>query len=213
MRLDAQSTGRQLAVDQRDLRQLTFDTADSSWPTLSLDAKLVAYQSDRDHPGRYDIRAADERWLRDPPDDRRRRSHARPRETARGSSSSQRPAAGRTKCPRLWRARLIAPPQETQLFHRTVRNWLTPTHLRAGLRRSMAGGDAHAVGDDFALINTGHSGSPTQRLALFSQKKGQPETREWWSFPIDGSPPRQLNWVRWAGEHRDSGPNGRSRIV
>jgi hypothetical protein len=48
----------------------------------------------------------------------------------------------------------------------------------------------------------------SKRLALFSQKKGQPETREWWSFPIDGSPPRQLNWVRWAGEHRYAGtPN------
>jgi hypothetical protein len=37
------------------LRQLTFDAGDSSYPTVSSDGKLVAYQSDRAGPGRYDI--------------------------------------------------------------------------------------------------------------------------------------------------------------
>src|SRR5262249_5479475 len=40
------------------------------------------------------------------------------------------------------------------------------------------------------------------RLAVFAQKAGKPETREWYSVPANGDPPRQLNWVRWAGEHQ-----------
>ena len=38
-----------------NFRQLTFDSRDSSWPSLSPDAKLVTYESDRAAPGHYDI--------------------------------------------------------------------------------------------------------------------------------------------------------------
>ena len=37
------------------MRQLTFDSGDSSWPSLSPDAKLVTYESDRAESGHYDI--------------------------------------------------------------------------------------------------------------------------------------------------------------
>jgi serine/threonine protein kinase len=51
--LQPASTGP--ALQSQNLRQLTFDSGESSFPALSPDAKFVAYQSDRAGPGRYDI--------------------------------------------------------------------------------------------------------------------------------------------------------------
>jgi eukaryotic-like serine/threonine-protein kinase len=194
-------------------RQLTFDSADTGAPTLSPDSKLVAYHSNREDPGRYDI------WLQQtaggPGAVRLTRApgnHRNPvfsRDGLKVYFQSTGPPQGIYEVVTLGgESRLLVPdgtnPQvspdgRTLAYRSTAGAFVIPT----------SGGEPKPLMNGFSLAGPGPIWFPDSKaVAVGAQKTGDPQSREWWTFPIDGSSPTPLNWTRWAGDNQFFGaPN------
>lgn len=193
----------------RNLRQLTFDTGESVYASLSPDAKLVAYQSDRAGPGRYDIwvqqtsGGAPLRLTKDPGD------HRRPAFSGDGSKiyfESTGPPQGIYEVSALGGdPRLLVADARTPSVSpdgRSIAYYALPTQQLS--INSFSGGEARAIGAGLAVIGSYKPiwSADSQQIFIFGQKAGQPETREWWAVPSSGGSSEQLRWAHWAGEHR-----------
>jgi len=192
----------------RNLRQLTFDAGESSFPSLSPDAKLVAYQSDRAGPGRYDIwvqqtSGGSPLQLTKPPGD-----HRRPAFSGDGSKiyfESTGPPQGIYEVsvlggePRLIAAGARTPsisPDGRTLSYFTVAQQLSviPT----------SGGEPRLLASDISSIGTfqPYWSLDSQHIFIWGQKTGRPETREWYAISFKDGTSEQLDWAHWAAEHR-----------
>jgi Tol biopolymer transport system component len=190
------------------LRQLTFDAGNSSSPSLSPDGKLVAYQSDRGGTGRHDIwvqqtsGGAPIRLTAEPG------NHVFPLFSGDGSKvyfESTGPPAGIYEVSALGgEARMIAAGGFAAALSHDGKHLTFITRPGAGLQvMSMPGGEPRAIAQEFSMLGARPVWfADSARVAMFAQKTGQPETREWWSFPLSGGAPRQLNWIRWATEQQ-----------
>jgi Tol biopolymer transport system component len=189
------------------LRQLTHDNADTSFPALSRDAKLVAYQSDRAEPGKYDI------WVQQtvggPPIRITKDANAAlPVFSADGSKiyftswslSPQGiyevPALGGE--PRLMVADAKSPsvsPDGASIAYRSVisgQHYIMPA----------GGGQPRPIAPEFVECpDTAPIWSPDGRQILFNGfKKYHLETWEWWVAPISGGNPERTGWLEVASQ-------------
>ena len=199
-------------VQNRHLVQLTFDAGESSFPSLSPDAKLVAFQSDRAGPGRFDI------WVQ-------QTAGGSPLRLTTGTGSYRHPVFSHDGSkiyfestgtpqgiyeisalggdPRLVVASARGP--TLSLDGRLMAYFSLPS-LQILIRPS-AGGEAHAIGPGLSILGgvTPIWFDDAQYVAAFAQKTGQPETREWWAIPVENGEAMRLSWARWATEHHHIG--------
>jgi serine/threonine protein kinase len=205
--------------NRSNLRQLTHDNADTSFPALSRDAKLVAYQSDRAEPGKYDI------WVQQtvggPPIRITKDADAAlPVFSADGSKvyftswslSPQGiyevPALGGE--PRLIVADAKSPsvsPDGASIAYRSVR---TGQHYIMGTE----GGQSQLIAPEFIeYVDTPPIWSPDGREILFAgfkrdhrtlaaQTTFMPdrETFDWWVAPTSGNNPERTGWAEWGAK-------------
>jgi serine/threonine protein kinase len=190
---------------QTHLRQLTYDAADTGYPALSPDAKLVAYQSDRSDPGKYDI------WVQQtaggPAIRITKDADAQlPVFSADGSkiyfTSWAMSPQGIYELPALGgEPRLIAadakspsssPDGGSIAYH-------SPTSGQLYILRT-AGGQPRSVAAGFLdYEDTPPIWSPDNRHILFlGYKIGHPETYEWWVAPVEGGSPELTGWQKWS---------------
>jgi Tol biopolymer transport system component len=195
------------------LRQLTFDSADTGAPTLSPDAKLVAYHSNREDAGRYDIWVQQTaggpgavRLTKAPGD---HRNPAFSRDGLKVYFQSTGPPQGIYEVATLGgESRLVvadgtnpqvSPDGRTLAYRSTSGAYVVPTSR----------GEPKPLMNGFSPTGPGPIWFPDSKaVAASAQKTGDPQSREWWTFPVDGSTPTPLNWTRWAGENQFFGaPN------
>ena len=193
----------------RNLRQLTYDEGTTIYPSLSPDAKLVAYQSDRAGPGRYDI------WVQQTSGGSAIRltkgpgSHGWPTFSADGSTiyyQSTGPPQGIYEIsalggePRLIAADGILPavsPDGKYIVY------LGPPSYTQVFVAPASGGVPHAVAQDFSASGLRPIWSPdSQRFVFIGFRTGEPETLEWWLVPAAGGTPQQVSWDHWAAQHK-----------
>jgi Tol biopolymer transport system component len=202
-------------VQNRHLVQLTFDAGESSFPSLSPDAKLVAFQSDRAGPGRFDI------WVQ-------QTAGGSPLRLTTGTGSYRHPVFSNDGSKIYFEStgtpqgiyemsalggdpRLVvasARGQTLSLDGRLMAYFSLPS-LQIHIRPS-AGGEAHAIGPGLSILGglTPIWFDDAQYVAAFAQKTGQPETREWWAIPVENGEAMRLSWSRWAAEHHHIGLPG-----
>ena len=199
----------------RNLRQLTYDEGTTGFPALSPDAKLVAYQSDRAGPGRFDI------WVQQTSGGSAIRltkgpaTHEHPVFSGDGSKvyfDSSGPPQGIYEISALGgEPRLIAAdgmwPRVSPDGRSIAYGGLLSHQL---LVVPASGGEPHAVAPDFtARIAIRPVWSPDSRMLITNGfKTGQPETTEGYLVPVSGGTPRQLDWAHWAAEHKVNGATG-----
>jgi serine/threonine protein kinase len=192
----------------RNLRQLTFDAGETVYPSLSPDAKLLAYQSDRAGPGRYDI------WVQ-------QTSGGAPLRLTKAPGDHRRPAFSREGSKIYFES--TGPPQgiyevsvlggEPRLVvadgripsvspdGRSIAYYALPSQELSII--SVTGGETRLLAASLGVIGPYQPiwSADSQRVVVFGQKTGQPETREWWAIPSAGGSNEQLSWAHWAGEH------------
>ncbi len=192
---------------QPNLRQLTYDAGDTGFPALSPDAKLVAYQSDRAEPGRYDI------WAQ---------------QTSGG------PAIRLTKGPESYVGPVFSADGSKIYFYSWFSGIYEVSTFGGGMRLMVADGvnpsvspdgrsiaylggptrgdlyvmpigggrpRAVAVGYEPGIFNNNDTliWSPDSRqIAFRGEKNGQPQTDDYWVVPADGGNPENVGWVQWA---------------
>jgi serine/threonine protein kinase len=209
------SRSRNIPSANRTLRQLTFDVGESSWPTLSPDGKLVAYQSDRAGPGRHDI------WVQQTSGGSPLRltkepgNHQRPVFSSDGSRiyfESSGPPEGVYEVSALGgEPRLVAAGGSFPAVSPDGRNIVyIGVPSRQLLIVPAAGGEPRAAAPGFAAAPTVRlTWAPdSQRFVFYGQKIGEPQTLEWWVVPASGGAPEQIDWAHWALEHKVIGnPN------
>jgi serine/threonine protein kinase len=196
-------------VQNRNLRQLTFDPGESSNPTLSPDAKLVAYESDRAGPGRHDIWVQQTsggpplRLTKGPGD------HRMPVFSAEGSKiyfQSTGPPQGIYEVSALGgEPRLLAPNGRGPNVSPDGRyiSFITIPAQELSIV-SQSGGDPRVVTPGFYVRTASKPlwTPDSQQLVFYGQKGPQPETREFWVIRISDGTTQQLDWAHWAVEHR-----------
>jgi len=187
-----------------NFRQLTFDSRDSSWPSLSPDGKLVTYQSDRAVPGHYDV------WVQQVSGGPAIRltngpgNHGRPAFSADGSRiyfEADGPPQG------IYAVSTLG--GESRLI---VQNGRLPTispdgktiaYLRDFPNSSLSivpalGGEPKALAPEFLWYTTRPIWTPDgDKLIFWGQKFGQQETNDWWIVPVNGGPAVSTGWVPW----------------
>ncbi len=194
----------------RNLRQLTHDEGDTGYPGLSPDAKLVAYQSDRAGPGRYDI------WVQQTSGGSAIRltqgpgSHRHPVFSGDGSKiyfDSTGPPPGIYEMSALGgQPRLIAGDAVLPVVSPDGRNIAYIGPAGALFIMPTAGGEPRPIATGFTTRASRPIWSPDNRQVVFyGFKTGEPKTIEWWWAPVSGGAPQQTGWAHWGGANRYSG--------
>jgi predicted Ser/Thr protein kinase len=197
----------------RNLRQLTYDDGTTGFPSLSPDAKLVAYQSDRAGPSRYDI------WVQQTSGGSAIRltkgpgSHRHPVFSGDGSKiyfDSTGPPLGIYEISALGGdPQLIAADGMFPAISPDGRNIAYNGLLSAQFFVVPAsGGEPRSIAQGFSPFGPMSLWSPYSQLIVFyGFKTSLPpqQTVDWWSIPVSGGSPQKLGWVRWAVQHRFNG--------
>jgi serine/threonine protein kinase len=200
-------------VVERHLRQLTFDPGESSQPSLSPDAKLMAYQSDREQPGRFDI------WVQQTSGGNAIRltngpgDHRRPMFSGDGSTiyfESTGPPQGIYQVPALGGDPRMVASSARGVSVSPDGRWLAYFDLSTNRTLVMpaTGGDAHTIDTDLQPVPIGLR-RPTwfedsAHLAVFDRGRSGLAT-SWWAIPATGGEPVALNWGKWAVDHGHTG--------
>ena len=208
------------ASTRPNLRQLTYDAGMTDSPALSPDAKLVAYKSDREEPGRSDIWVQQTsggpalRLTKGPAD------HSAPVFSADGSkiyfASLGTPQGIYSVSPLGGELRLVATDGNGPSISPDGRSIAYVDRLSAELRLMPAiGGPPRVAAPGYSLAsrNVYHSDvgafdnplvwSPDSRqICFFGQKTGQPQTLDYWVVRADGGTPQPTGWRLWAAQHR-----------
>jgi len=195
----------------RGLRQLTYDDGNTTRPGLSPDAKLVAYQSDRASPGRYDI------WVQQISGGsaiqltKEPGSHRNPAFSGDGSKiyfDTTGPPPGIYEIPAFGgEPRLVAADGICPVVSPDGRNIAyigMPSQQLLVVPAS--GGESHALARGFTANPAWPVWSPdSQQVAFYGLKTGKPETIEFWIVPASGGAPQPTSWGHWAGANRYTG--------
>jgi len=192
----------------RGLRQLTYDDGTTGYPALSPDAKLVAYQSDRAGPGRYDI------WVQQTAGGSAIRltngpgSHQHPVFSGDGAKiyfDSTGPPAGIYEVSALGgESHLIAADGVYPAVSPDGKNiaFITRTSGQIFVMPT-SGGEPRLVAPGFSVIPIRPVWSfNNQDVVFYGMKVGQPQTIEWWFVRASGGTPQQTNLGHWAAENR-----------
>jgi serine/threonine protein kinase/Tol biopolymer transport system component len=195
----------------RDLRQLTYDEGTTSHPSLSPDAKLVAYESDRAGPGRFDV------WVQQTSGGSAIRltkgpgSHRHPGFSGDGSKiyfDSTGPPPGIYEIPALGgEPRLVAANGISPVVSPDGRNIAyvgMPSQQLLVVPAS--GGEPRALARGFTANPAAPVWLPDSRqVAFYGLKTGEPQTIEWWIASISGGTPQLTSLGHWAAENKYTG--------
>jgi len=196
----------------RNLRQLTHDDGFSGYPSLSPDAKLVAYHSNRAEPGRTDIwvqqtsGGAPIRLTKGPG------NHQVPVFSGDGSKiyfASSGPPQGIYEISTLGgEPRLIAadgawpsvsPDGKSIAYIGQLSKQLFVVQVSGRALRPVAQGFS-------ADTSQRPFWSPdSQQVGFAGLNAGQPQTPGFWLAPASGGTPQGVAWSQWANEHKVNG--------
>jgi serine/threonine protein kinase/WD40 repeat protein len=191
----------------RNLRQLTYDEGNSGFPSLSPDAKLVAYQSDRAGAGRSDI------WVQQTSGGSAIRltqgpgNHQHPVFSGDGQRiyfDSTGPPPGIYEISTLGgEPRLLTADGVLPAVSPDGRNIAYLGRVSGQVFVMPAfGGEPRPIAQGFSANRFRPIWSPdNQQVDFYGLKSGQPQTTEWWWAPASGGAPKQTESGHWAAEN------------